>query len=106
MRPESSGFSTPENKSSFQGISEQRVVNRCLERKVAFQSRQNVVDFSFANVFYKFIINKIYSIGSSYLLTMGTCFVSPPRPASWTFNACATRVEVVGAHRVAEFVKN
>jgi hypothetical protein len=27
------------------------VVNPCLERNVAFQSRQNVVDFSFANVF-------------------------------------------------------
>ncbi len=38
-------------RSSFQGISEQRVVNPCLERNVAFQSRQNVVDFSFANVF-------------------------------------------------------
>jgi hypothetical protein len=51
MRPESSGFSTPENKSSFQGISEQRVVNPCLQRNVAFHSQQNVVDFSFANFF-------------------------------------------------------
>jgi hypothetical protein len=71
------------------------VVNPCLQRNVAFQSRQNVVDFSFANFFLFFLKqNLLHWIQLSFNNRNLLC--QRPRPASWTFYACPTRVEVWG----------